>query len=53
MGHEHLEMKNIPGAIQAYRNAVDCGIIYLFIYLKIQKIFGLGMVLVKHMNYNK
>jgi len=30
MGHEHLEMKNIPGAIQAYRNAVDCGKIITF-----------------------
>ncbi len=25
MGHEYLEMKNIAGAIQAYRNAVDYG----------------------------
>ncbi len=32
MGHEYLEMKNISGAIQAYRNAVDYGKIYLFIY---------------------
>ena len=23
MGHEYLEMKNIPGAIEAYRNAVE------------------------------
>lgn len=25
MGHEYLEMKNIPGAVQSYRNAVDYG----------------------------
>ena len=29
MGHEYLEMKNISGAIQAYRNAVDYGILYI------------------------
>jgi len=23
MGHEYLEMKNIAGAIEAYRNALD------------------------------
>ena len=23
MGHEYLEMKNIPGAIDAYRNSVE------------------------------
>jgi len=23
MGHEQLEMKNFPGAIEAYRNAIE------------------------------
>ena len=48
MGHEYLEMKNISGAIQAYRNAVDYGI---KLKNKILEILEHGMGQVKHMSF--
>ena len=42
MGHEYLEMKNISGAIQAYRNAVDYGILINLDPRDFRAWYGLG-----------